>query len=382
MSTETPPSTIQFLVPLRDAERELNRHMKALQGTGQAPMQRARMSNLVIFCSSLEQSIDINEQIPHISAVHPARTLLVVGESGPRELDVTARVTVRPIGGELGKRYACSEQVTLHAAGSAVDRLPFAVRSLLIGDLPINLWWATPQPPPLAGALLYELAENAQQIIYDSLGWRDPTRGVAATASWLEQMERADPSLPGAGGRWRVASDLNWRRLKYWRRILAQALDPASAPGAAESVTEVLVEHGPHAVVQAWELASWLAGRLEWRVQAGKVHPGVEIAWRFLARGDETRVRIHRLETGPPAVHRVRIACTLEGQRGALTLMPEGSQRLALMLEGVEAAPRTMNTPPQTAADLIGRQLSDRERDPVFRQSMATAQVMAQNLLS
>ena len=42
-------------------------------------------------------------------------------------------------------------------------------------------------------------------------------RGVAATASWLDRIERM-----GAGGRWRVASDLNWRRLKYWRRLLTR----------------------------------------------------------------------------------------------------------------------------------------------------------------
>jgi hypothetical protein len=31
--------------------------------------------------------------------------------------------------------------------------------------------------------------------------------------------------------------------------------------------------------------------------------------------------------------------------------------------------------------ELVGRQLSDRSRDPVFRESMAVAQVMAQSVL-
>ena len=66
--------------------------------------------------------------------------------------------------------------MTISAPPAQVDRLPFAVRALVIGDLPTNLWWASNQPPPLAGSLLYELAENAQQIIYDSLGWPDPAR--------------------------------------------------------------------------------------------------------------------------------------------------------------------------------------------------------------
>jgi glucose-6-phosphate dehydrogenase assembly protein OpcA len=374
MTTATPPPETRYLVPLCDVERELVRQMKALQGPG-GPLQRARMSNLIIFCNSLEQSIELNEQIPLVSAVHPARVILLVGEAGPPERDVTARITVRPVGGHGARRYACSELVTLHAAGSAVDRLPFAVRALLIGDLPINLWWAAPVPPPLAGPLLYELGEHAQQIMFDSLGWREPARGVAATASWIEQVERP-------GGRWRVTSDLNWRRLKYWRRFLKQALDPVSTPGAAESASEILVEHGPHAVVQAWELTSWLSSRrLGWKVQGGKVTPGVELTWRFAGAKGETRVRIRRLEEGPPEIRKVRIACKLEGRPGAIVLAVEEGQRLSMQLEGVEAAPRSMAMPPHAPEEIIGRQLSDRARDPAFRESMAIAQVMAQSVL-
>jgi hypothetical protein len=301
---------IRYLVPLRDVERELSNQMKALQGTGNAPVQRARMSNLVVFCASLEQAILLNEQVPTISMVHPARVLLLVGESNSPDRELTSRVTVRPLG-EGSKRYACAEQVTLHAGGANVDRLPFAVRALLIGDLPVNLLWCAPTPPPLAGSLLYELAEYAQQIIYDSLGWRDPARGVAATGTWLEQVERP-------GGRWRVASDLNWRRLKYWRRLLTQSLDPASAPGVAENVSEILVEHGPHAVVQGWLLASWLSRHLGWRVQQGKLTPGLEMAWRFTAPKGQSLVRVHRMAEGPATIHRVRIVYRVNDKPGAM----------------------------------------------------------------
>jgi glucose-6-phosphate dehydrogenase assembly protein OpcA len=199
---------------------------------------------------------------------------------------------------------------------------------------------------------------------------------VAATGNWLGQIERANH-----GGRWRVASDLNWRRLKYWRRLVAQALDSTSAPGAAESATELLVEHGPHAVVQAWMLASWLSLRLGWKVQGGKVEPGKQIDWRFQGPQGMTWVRVRRLGEGPPEVCRVRVACKLDDRPGALNLVAEGPQRLAIHLEGIEAAPRTLTVPPAAAAELVGRQLNDRERDPVFRESMEVAQVMAQSLL-
>src|ERR1700745_3240090 len=111
IASDTPIPAVQYLVPLKDAERELTRQMKRLQGDPNRPLQRARMSNLVIFCSSLEQSILINEQVPAISQVHPARTILLVGEPG-HDRELTARVTVRPVG-PGAKHYACAEQVTL-----------------------------------------------------------------------------------------------------------------------------------------------------------------------------------------------------------------------------------------------------------------------------
>lgn len=373
-------TAIQYLVPLREAERELNQQMKALQqGSGAVPMRRARMSNLIIFCDNLQRSIQTYEAVTAITAVHPSRTILLVGEAGP-DRELTARVTVRPL--DATKPHLCVEMVTLHAGGCNVERLPFAVRSLLIGDLPVNLWWESNIPPPLGGGLLYELTEQAQQIIYDSLGWLDPARGMGATASWLEQVERSGSGTLGAAGRWRVASDLNWRRLKYWRRLLTQSLDPASAPGADVAVQEVVVEHGPHAVIQAWLLASFITRRLGWRVQSGRVTPGVEMCWQFTTPKGEARVRVRRREEGPPQIAQVRIGTRMDGKPVTLQITPEGTQRLSLLLEGIDSEARTVSVPPLSAIDLIGRQLSDRERDAAFRECMAVSQVMAQSIVS
>jgi glucose-6-phosphate dehydrogenase assembly protein OpcA len=373
MTTTLPPPSEEL--SLRQVGQELSRQLEGVKEPGEAPVQLARLSNLVIFCSSSEQLETIALQVPDIVALHPARVLLAVGEPAGESGKVTASVTTWCRRGHGGV-HICSEQVTLRAQGDTVAHLPFAVRGLLIGDLPTNLWWAANQPPALAGAFLYDLAEQAQQIIYDSIAWMEPAKGVAATASWLTRFERG----PGQGA-WRVASDLNWRRLKYWRRLLGQALDPASAPGALESITDVLVEHGPHAVVQAWELVSWLAARLGWRVQGGRVQPNVEIAWHCQAAHGSVRVRIDRLAEGPSEIRRVRIACALGGKPAALNVAADDDRRLAVVPEGIDGSPRTITVQPQSLAALVGRQLSDRERDPVFRESMMVAQIFARSVL-
>lgn len=363
-------------VALKDVESELTRRMRIVQGPGDSPILRACMSNLVIYCDRPELANQVALEIPDIVATHPARVLLLIAEPSLEAGDLKATVAVRGRVVDPG-RWVCSEFVTLHAQGRASERLPYAVRGLLIGDLPTNLWWAAPQPPSMAGHLLYDLAEHAQQIIYDSIGWIEPPKVMAATASWLSQFE----ARPGRV-RWRVASDLNWRRLKYWRRILAQALDPASVPGAIESLSEILMEHGPHAVIQAWGLAGWLVSRLGWHVEGGHFQEGEEISWQFRSPAGPARLRIRRLPEGTPEIHRIRLACILEGKPGALNLELHPDRRLSVMPEGViSAEPRTLVAPVQSRAELISRQLSDRERDPVFHESMAVALLLAQTLL-
>lgn len=367
--------TSERTVPLWEVERELSRQMKALQGPDERPIQRARMANLVVFCSSQERAAKLNMEIPDVVAVHPARVLLLIADEASASKEVTATVLVRPLG-TGSHSFGYSEQVTLECGSKAAHHLPFAVRALLIGDLPTNVWWAAAVPPPFAGPILYELAEHAQQIVYDSMGWPDPARGVAATANWLEQAERQNGSQ-----RWRVASDINWRRLKYWRRMLRQALQGADDRGIFSSACEIRVEHGRHAVVQAWELMSWLTTQLGWRVQTGKVESGVEMTWRFHGPTGEPLLRIHRVEDGPEELQRIRLACKLDGKEAALNLYLQNNQRLAMQTEGVAEAPRTMTVPGHTPAELVGRQLSDRQRDAVFRATMNVAGVMARSLL-
>jgi glucose-6-phosphate dehydrogenase assembly protein OpcA len=363
-------------VPLRQAERELNRQLKRMQdGKGEAPAIRAGLSNLVIYCNSKPLAEQVEAEVPAIVAIHPARVILLVHEPDGDDATVTATVHTRLH--KLGKGHrAFSEQITLHASGRAADHLPYAVRTLVIGDLPTNLWWAAPQPPAMAGALLYDLSEHADQVLYDSYGWPEPARGMMTTASWLEKFERG----PGQG--YRVASDLTWRRSKTWRRVIGQALDPSVAPGALESVQELEVEHGPHSVMSAWGLVSWMALCLGWTVTGARVQPGVELDWRFDSPAGVRHVRVRRLADAPRGVRSLRICCHLAGYPGAILVRPEaGDRRLAVVIEGADAAPRTISVNDPPLAELVARQLSDRERDPIFRKSMAVAQVLAQKVL-
>jgi len=369
----SPPSLLGTPVDLRDVEAEVRNQLRAAHRPELEPAQRVCMSNLVVFTDRVDTAERIAAQVPDIVAVHPARVLLLVADPNATRDKVESSVLVR-CRLLTKKQMACWEQITLRAPTVHAERLTFAVRALLVGDLPTNLWWSSTTPPPLAGYLLSELAESAQQIMYDSIGWPQPALGVSATASWLEETERC-----GESGCYRVCSDLNWRRLKYWRRLVAQGLDWTVLSEAAQNelLDEVLIEHGPHGVVQGWELAGWLAQRLGWKLVEGQSSDGVQMTWRFTAEDGEVTVRLRRLPEGPPEILRLRMGCRLGNWSAGINVKREGDERLAITLEGLPGEPRTMNLPPISPAELVGRQLSDRERDPVFRDSMTVAQQMA-----
>jgi glucose-6-phosphate dehydrogenase assembly protein OpcA len=356
-------------VPLAKVDAELARQLKAAQTDLHSPVQLVRMSNLIVYCTCPDQLSRVESAIPAIVANHPARVILLLADPDDSQRGITASVLVRKVG---ERRGLVSEQVTLRAPSGSIDRLPFAVRQLLIGDLPTNLWWVCSTPPPLAGSILDRLAEHAQQVVFDSLGWQDPIRGVASTSSWLGKFER-----DASGGLWRIASDVNWRRLKVWRRLLSQALDPSTSPGLLATIHEVVIEHGPHAVTQAWQIAGWLASRLGWTEASTKVQPDVEIACQFRAPQGMVTLRIDRLADGSSEIRRIRVACGLAGKPEALEFIAEAGDRLAVRTEGAEASARTVAAQPRPIADLIARQLSDREPDPVFRESMKVAQQLA-----
>ncbi len=333
----------------------------------QEAVTRACMSNLVIFCSTDVQAQPILQHLPTIVRMHPSRILLLIGEAASPDAPLEAYVSALcHVTGD--RRQVCSEHITVSARGESIRRLPSAARPLLVGDVPTTLWWASTDAPPLRPELFGELSELADQVIYDSRGWPDPVRAVVATARWS-----ASDQTP------RFIADLAWCHLKPWRRLVSQALDPAVVPGALESIAEVVVDHGPHALPQSWLLVGWLACLLGWKPSGGKLEPGVEVTWRFESARGPLRVTIRRLSDGPPEVRTASIAWKSKGAgRRTFSVLEEG--RLGVF-DGDSAVPSAVLTiPPRETASLVARQLSNRGRDTLFRSTLQVSRTMAEAL--
>jgi len=321
------------------------------------------------FCATQTDANAVTQEMGVISQLHPSRVLLLVGDTGSGGAELEAYVSTQCylIG---GGRQVCSEHVTVNAATGAGRRLPSVARPLLIGDLPTSLWWVSNQAPPAHGPLFAELAGMADHLVYDSLGWADPVRGVVNTADWVLDSDTQQ-----------IASDLAWRRLKPWRRLISQALDPTVEPGALDSIRTITVEHGPHALPQAWLLIGWLACRLGWRPLAGKVSPGVEVTWAFQAPNGQVSVTVRRLSDGSSDLRSVAVGWGDCSENEHMRFTALGGGRLAVT-DGSDNEPsRILAAPELPRAQLVARQLPDLGRDALFLDTLDVSRIMAKSLL-
>jgi glucose-6-phosphate dehydrogenase assembly protein OpcA len=326
---------------------------------------RASMSNVMVFCDGEAQALDAAERIPRLVRHHPARVLvLALIEDHPDE-DVQAWVTAHCRRTSDGAQL-CAEHIELRFSARSAERAASVVRSLLIADLPSALWWLSPRPPALTGAVFDAFASMADQIIYDSIGWSDPPRAVLAMTRWAKT-SRA------------VIFNLAWRGLKPWRRILAQSLAPSLVPGALHHIEVVELYHGPHALPLTWLLLGWLASRLGWRPKQGIAPDGKQMTWRFDSDNGPIQVKVQRGDSGPPVIERMHI-----GWQGDGATVPPGfadyryeGHHIRHFPGNSSLRPSSIPASEQRLEQMVAAQLAHRAGDTLFTAAIEISEAMA-----
>lgn len=350
--------------PIDEVEKKLDQTWEGFRsGHDDDAVTRACMSNLLIYCRSVEEAQAVRSDLPSILFEHPARILLLRKDDTEDELAAWVGVYCSSVGQGL---QICGEEVEVACRDNAEQRLPSVARSLLIGDLPVTLWWACAVPPSQAGPMFKALAAVADQVIFDSVGWLNPPRDMLALARWTSADQEEY-----------VIHNLAWRRLKPWRQVLGEELDPAVSPRALENVAHIRIEHGPHALPSAWLLIGWLADRLGWRVEEGRMLSRSEAQWQFRGNEKLVAVRVVRRQAGDPTLY--HIDWQWAGPRpGRIVFDLEENRRLEVRVK--DGAPRGRSLPRQERATLIAEQLAHRYRDRSFERALAASNQMTQAL--
>jgi len=333
--------------------------------SGGRTVMRACMSNLIIYCNSSDDAEEIGRELPFIAEIHPARVLLLIGNGQPKKGKIDSEVSMYYT--ELNEGcQVCAERIDAIVATEAIDRLPSIARAHLIGDLPITLWWASRLPPPEAGEIFFQLAELANQIIYDNMGWANPAKGVASMTRWVAGQQDA-----------KVVHNLAWRRISYWRKLISQVLDPQAAPDALNSLNLIEIKHGPHALAMSWVLVGWLASRLRWKPIDGKSISDSELIWRFERQNREIKVIAKRQPSGEPLLYQILFDWSQADKPGRICFERLDHERVGIVEALSTVPPRVFSAHIPSRSTLISAQLAHRTREKIFEDALKTSNAMS-----
>jgi glucose-6-phosphate dehydrogenase assembly protein OpcA len=332
--------------------------------SGGYTVMRACMSNLIIYCDNAEEAQIVSQEIAAIVDVHPARVLLLVADGQQGKEVIEAFITIYYTALSDGWQV-CAERIDVVSTAEATKRLPSVARSQLIGDLPTTLWWASRQPAPEAGEVFFQLAELADQIIYDNMGWTNPTKGVATMTRWVAAQQDAQ-----------IVHNLAWRRFAIWRKLISQVLDPLVAPNALKSLNLIELEHGPHALAMSWLLIGWLASQLQWKSVDGKRLSNSELVWRFHNNSHEVKVVARRLPKGEPLIYRLLFDWSKAGHEGRICFERLDSDRIGIVETFSTVPARVFAAHIPERSTLVSAQLAHRNRDKIFENALRASSAM------
>jgi len=332
---------------------------------GQSVVMRACMSNLIIYCDTSQEAKVISQEIAAIVDIHPARILLLVGNGNPSEGTIEARIAIYYTALDDGWQV-CAERIDVISTTAVADRLPSVARSQLVGDLPTTLWWASQRTPPTAGEVFFQLAELANQIIYDNVGWVNPAQGVAAMTRWVAAQENTQ-----------IVHNLAWRRFAGWRKLISQVLDPQTAPDVLNALNSIEITHGPHALPMTWLLVGWLASRLNWQSVDGKRLSDSELVWRFKNNHQDIKVHVRRLPKGDPLIYHLLFDWSKPGNAGRICFERLDNERIGIVEALSTVPPRAFTAHVPERSTLVSAQLAQRNRDKIFENALKSSNAMS-----
>lgn len=258
------------------------------QETEEKPVTRAALWNVVAHTWTGEQQALASATLGRASASVPQRTIVIRADpGGAGEMQSWISANCHLMGG--GDQQVCSEEVSIVATGERMHHVPPLVKSLLLPDMPVAVWWLGELPHEHA-QYVESLLEPADRLIVDSSQFDS-----AAEFDLISRIGSQTTTAP---------ADLNWARIEEWRAATAMLFDPPSMRPRLRQIEKVRVMSGGGTSFgeqsEAILYVSWLEAQLRVNLAFELIHedagPGIaaiEIQFResgsATIRGDRER---------------------------------------------------------------------------------------------
>jgi glucose-6-phosphate dehydrogenase assembly protein OpcA len=254
------------------------------EGGSEAGMTRVCVANLIIYAPRGEGRAGIDEMLDEVTEQTPTRAVVLLADAESGEAALDAYVSTRCQAAPRGGKQVCGEQVTIEAAGSALEHLATAAEPLLVPDIPTFLWWK--DIPHYEDKLFARLVELSDRVVIDSAAFDHPREDLQRVARLMGEHPRI------------ALTDLNWGRLTTLRNLLAGFWDVAAYREHLDQLDSVEIEFAPPSAArgqtsaQALLVAGWFASRLGWEPASSDAAGGGGGSFRMKSAGREIGLRL------------------------------------------------------------------------------------------
>lgn len=336
---------------------------------------RARVANLLIYLPTEPLLKEVDEMVPELTAVHPSRMLVMLGERDAIDQDIEMFVESHcETDKRTGAKRLCCEQVTLKAQGQFVVELPSAALPLLVSDLSTFVWWR--DVLAISESVFRSLLAASDRLVIDSAEFADPQRELLQ----VHELFRQKNLKVGI-------SDLNWARLTFWRGLLADFYDVSAYRAALDEIEQVQIDYvapakAPQTVApQAMLFMGWLASRLGWTFvgATGEANDVMEFEFsRSRQKQPPIKLRLNRVEAGTRKPGRlVQVQLQSTSNHAASFRVTRSADNVHLFTEaqlGPAVHPgRVLPVRNRSAARLLAREMEILCNDQIYQDAVAIA---------
>ena len=218
---------------------------------GEPGLQRVYTTNLVAYAEDHDTGYRVERVLMDLTQFQPGRYILIRPALDTGEAPVRYYVSGHcPFWAEPHR--VCCDIIKLVAQTDSIENLYGFTFSLLVPDLPVELWW--PGDLPLKNKFFAKMAEASNRVWVDSAKFKNPEQSVARLAFLWKQR------FPGT-----LLADMNWVRIQRWRALIAELFDGAWAKYLSQ-IKQVTLEYGEGShPLRGFFLALWMADRMGWK---------------------------------------------------------------------------------------------------------------------
>jgi glucose-6-phosphate dehydrogenase assembly protein OpcA len=338
---------------------------RAEEAGAAAPL-RTSILTLIVISHGEPEIKRANQALERLVQVLPSRVIQISINDSTRDLaaSVSAHCAVTST-----DQSNCYELISVRAGPVHLRAIPSILTQLDIPDLTTFLWWVGPVD---SGSTNFRrISSSADRVVVDSARFNRPLEDLNSYRLFLGENES---DVAG--------TDLTWCRLLAMRELIAQSFDHPDALAMLTDLRRLEMSYNPAALAEALLMAGWFTSRLDLKpIAARRMQEMVGLTARY-PDGKQVEFNLSPLTTRAAGLRSVRILAHNSLGTSRVTVRRTGQERATVNIEmtGMPRQQRTVHCADGTDDQLLGMELLQFGRDPVYEHALEHAATFARFL--